>query len=104
MKVDDQMTVVLSLEIPLESEYCKIMAIWVNFPLWMVVALSPMVVSKVRYFLMHVQHQVGMVVDWDNLVQVVVVQVYLNKVLDPLVDNCHLVKSCLLLDFLLQLE
>ena len=65
---------------------------------------SLMVVSKVRYFLMHVQHQVGIVVDWDNLIQVVVVQVHLNKVLDPLVIDCHLVKSCLLLDVLLQLE
>ena len=53
---------------------------------------------------MHVQHQVGMAVDWDNLIQVVVVQVHLNKVLDPLVNDRHLVKSHILLDFLLQLE
>ena len=56
MKVDDQMMVVLSLEIPLGSEYCKIVVIWVNFLPLVVVAQSPMVVSKVRYFLMHVQH------------------------------------------------
>ena len=31
MKVDDQMAVVLSLEIPVELEYCKTMAIWVDF-------------------------------------------------------------------------
>ena len=70
----------------------------------MVVTWSLMVVSKMRYFLMHVQHQVEMAVDWGNLNQAVAVQVRLNKVPDPLVDDRHLVKSCLLLDFLLQLE
>ena len=64
-----------------------------------------MVVSKVRYFLMHVQHQAGMAVDWKNLIQVVIVQVCLDEVLDPLVNDYHLVKSCLLLvDFFLRLE
>ena len=70
----------------------------------MMTAQSPMVVSKVKYFLMHVQHQVEIAVDWNNLIQVVVVQVHLNKVLDPLVNDRHLVKSHILLDFLLQLE
>ena len=68
------------------------------------VTQSPKVVSKVMYFLMHVQHQVGMVVDWDNLIQVVVVQVRPNEVPDPLVDDRHFMKSHILLDFLLQLE
>ena len=31
MKVDDQMIVVLSLEIPMESKYHKTVAIWVDF-------------------------------------------------------------------------
>ena len=68
------------------------------------VVQSLKVVSKVMYFLMHVQHQVGMVVDWDNLIQVAVVQVCLDEVPDPLVNDRHLVKSCILLNFLLQLE
>ena len=103
MRVDDQVTVGMSLEILLELEYYKIMMIWVDFLPLVVVAQSLKVISEVRYFLMHVQHQEESV-DWEDLIQVVAIQVRLKGIPDSLVDD-HLVKSChLLVDFLYQLE
>ena len=70
----------------------------------MVVALFPMVFSRVRYFLIAV-HDLEELVDWEDLIQVVVVQGCRGGGPDPQGGDHLLVKSRpLLADFLLQLE